>query len=149
MKQIFLTLTLLFTLLPAHAIKKFEADPINIAAVLVEKSDSANVASTLAFYGYTFQTKEDGYTVMRHPNGNEIRFSFNTVESKYPTIRVKTKGTRKSIDSKLIELDFVKTRHGYEKIRNQYSKYKTSCTFGPHGLLIFQRLSNQKLSKSH
>ena len=44
MKQIILTLALLFlTLLPATAAKKIEANPINIAATLVEKTDSAKV----------------------------------------------------------------------------------------------------------
>ena len=145
MKHLLPLLFLLLTLLPANAaIKKFEADPINIAAIIVEKADSANVASTLSFYGYTFQTKEDGYTVMRHPNGNEIRYSFSQTENKYPTVIVKTKGTRKSIDTKLNELDFVKSGKGYEKIRNQYSKFKTNCTFGPHSNLIFRRTPNQK-----
>ena len=144
MKTIILTLTfLLLTIIPATAAKKFEANPINIAAVLVEKTDSANVASTLDFYGYTFQNKEDGYTVMKHPNGNEIRYSFNPAESKYPTVIVKTTGTRKSVDEKLKELDFEKSGNGYEKMRNQYSQYKTQCGFGPHNVLIFQRIQNK------
>ena len=144
MKHLLPLLFLLLTLLPAHAIKKFEANPINIAAVIVEKTDSANVASTLDFYGYAFQNNEDGYTVMRHPNGNEIRYSFSQTENKYPTVIVKTKGTRKSIDTKLNELDFVKSGNSYDKIRNQYSKFKTNCTFGPHSNLIFRRTPNKK-----
>lgn len=144
MKPLLLTMTLLLTLLPANAVKKFEADPINIAAVIVEKTDSANVASTLSFYGYTFQTKEDGYTIMRHPNGNEIRYSFSQTENNYPTVIVKTKGTRKSIDTKLNELDFVNSGKGYDKIRNQYSKFKTQCNFGLRSTLIFQHSTINK-----
>ena len=144
MKHLLPLLFLLLTLLPANAaIKKFEADPINIAAIIVEKADSANVASTLSFYGYTFQTKEDGYTVMRHPNGNEIRYSFSQTENKYPTVIVKTKGTRKSIDTKLNELDFVKSGNSYEKMRNRNSRFKTQCSHGPYSTLILKRIKNR------
>lgn len=145
MKHFLPLLLLLLTLLPqtANAVKKIEANPINIAAVLVEKTDSAKVASTLEFYGYTFQTEEDGYTVMKHSNGNEIRYSFNPAETKYPTVIVKTKGTRKSIDAKLKELDFEKSGNGYEKIRNQNSRYKTQCNFGSHSTILFLRTRNE------
>ena len=144
MKHFLPLLLLLLTLLPAHAIKKFEANPINIAAVIVEKTDSANVASTLSFYGYAFQNNEDGYTVMKHPNGNEIRYSFNRTEDRFPIVVLKTKGTRKSLDAKLSELYFEKSGKGYERIRNMYSQYKTHCGFGPNGALIFSRKLNKK-----
>ena len=50
MKQIIFTLALLtLTLLSANAAKKIEANAINIAAILVEKTDSAKVASTLEY----------------------------------------------------------------------------------------------------
>ena len=145
MKNIIILIGFLtFVLFPAQAVKKFEADPINIAAVIVEKSDSSMIASTLDFYGYTFQTEEDDYIVMKHPNGDEIRYSFSTLESKYPIVEVKAKGTRKSIDKRLNELDFDKSGNGYEKIRNLYSKFKTQCNFGPRGTLIFRRSPNKK-----
>lgn len=143
MKPLLLTLTLLLTtLLPAQAVKKIEANPINIAAVLVEKTDSAKIASTLEYYGYHPQGTEDGYQIMRTPNGNEIRFSFTDGGDKYPTVVVKTHGTSRSIDAKLKELDFEKSGNGYEKMKNPYSKFKTKCSFGPHNTLIFRRVRN-------
>ncbi|MDE5886544.1 MAG: hypothetical protein K2H46_03040, partial [Muribaculaceae bacterium] len=87
---------------------------------------------------------EDGYQIMRTSNSNEIRFSFTSSESKYPTVIVKTTGTNRSIHDKLKELDFEKSGNGYEKKRNQNSHYKTYCSFGPHDILIFRRISNQK-----
>ena len=125
MKQIILTL-LLITLFPhtMNATKNIEANPINIAAQLVEKTDSAKIDSTLEYYGYQPQGTEDGYQIMRTPNGNEIRFSFTeaTSTNKYPTVVVKTHGTSRSINEKLKELDFEKTGNGYEKMKNAYSK---------------------------
>lgn len=143
MKPLLLTLTLLLTtLLPAQAVKKIEANPINIAAVLVEKTDSAKIASTLEYYGYHPQGTEDGYQIMRTPNGNEIRFSFTDGGDKYPTVVVKTHGTSKSIDEKLKELDFEKSDNSYEKIKNVNSKFKTKCSLVSHNTLIFRRVLN-------
>lgn len=135
----FLTLTLLLFLLPAGAVKKIQANPINIAVTLVEKSDSAKIASSLEYYGYILQGTEDGYIIMKDSQGNEIRYSFNPSESKYPTIIVKATGTRKTIDAKLKELDFEKAGNSYEKMRNSYSKYKTQCNFGPQSTLTLRR----------
>ena len=144
MKHFLTLLLLILTLLPVSAIKKFEPHPINVAAVIVEKTDSAQIASTCDYYGFTYQEVEDGYTVMKRPNGNELRFTFreNGIAQKYPTIRVKTKRTHKEIDSKLKELDFERTGNLYEIKRNQYSRYTTQCSMGPHNTLIFQRLYN-------
>ena len=142
----FLTLLLLFlTILPASAIKKFEANPINIAAVMVEKTDSAKIASTCEYYGFTYQGVEDGYTVMKRTNGNEIKFTFNDngTINKYPTIVVKTKEAHKEIDARLKELNFEKKGNTYEIKQNQYSRFITQCSFGPHNTLIFRRLYNQ------
>ena len=139
----FLTLTLLLlTLLPASAIKKIEANPINIAVSLVEKTDSAKVASTLTYYGYTLQGTEDGYQITKDPNGNEIHYSFkeSTASHKYPTIKVRTTGIHKALDDRLKELNFEKKRNGYERMKNMYSKYKTLCSFGPNNTLILRRI---------
>ena len=141
----FLTLLLLIlTLLPASAIKKFEANPINIAAVMVEKTDSAHIASTCEYYGFTYQGVEDGYTVMKRTNGNEIKFTFNDngTINKYPTIVVKIKEAHKEIDARLKELNFEKKGNTYEIKRNQYSRYITQCNFGTRNTLIFRRLYN-------
>ena len=145
MKQIFLTLTLLLiSILPASAAKKIEANPINIAVNLVEKTDSLRIASTLDYYGYTYQNTEDGYTVMQDTNGNEIRYSFKEIDSsnKYPIVIVKIQGTHKAIDSKLKELDFEKIGNCYEHMRNEYSKYRTQCKFSPKSTMIIRRILN-------
>ena len=144
MKQVFLTILLLLILLPqtANAAKKIEANPINIAAILVEKTDSAKIASPLEYYGYHPQGTEDGYQIMRTSNGNEIRCTFTDSGDKYPTVVVKTHGTSRPIDDKLKELDFEKSGNGYEKMKNAYSKFKTKCSLGSHNTLIFLRVRN-------
>lgn len=146
MKQILLTISLLIlTLLPASAVKKFEANPINIATVMVSKTDSAQIASTCEYYGYTYEGVKDGYTVMKRTNDSEIRFTFmdNGKIQEYPTILVKTKEARKGIDTRLKELNFEKKGNTYEIKQNQYSRFITQCSFGPHNTLIFRRLYNQ------
>lgn len=145
MKQIFLTLTLLLlTILPAGAVKKITPNPINLAIILVEKTDSTKVASTLEYYGYSPQGKEDGYQIMKDPNGNEIRYSFtnNNSHSNYPTVVVKAKDTHKALDYKLKELNFEKAGNGYERMKNPYSKYKIRCGFGSNNVLVVQRIQN-------
>lgn len=141
MKQIFLTL-LLLTPLSASAAKKIEANPINIASILVEKTDSTKVASTLEYYGYTLQGMKDGYCIMTHPNGTEIRFSFNEdgTPSKYPTVILKYNASQRDLHDRLKELNFEKSDNGYEKTKNPYSHYSTKCIAGPHSTLIFSRI---------
>ena len=145
MKQILFTLILIIIgLLPASAIKKFEPNPINIAAMMVEKTDSAQIASTCEYYGYSYDGFKDGYTVMKRPNGSEFRFTFNengTIQE-YPTIILQTKQAHKEIDARLKELEFEKKGRIYEIMRNQYSRYVTQCNFGPHSTLIFRRIYN-------
>ena len=146
MKQIFLTITLLIlTILPASAVKKFEPNPINVAAVIVEKTDSAQIASTCEYYGFAYQGAENGYTVMKRSNGNEIKFTFNDngTLQKYPIIVVKAKEAHKEIDVRLKELNFEKKGNIYEIRRNQYSRYITQCNFGSHNTLVFCRQYNQ------
>ena len=146
MKQILFTLILIIIgLLPASAIKKFEANPINIATVMVSKTDSAQIASTCVYYGYSYDGVKDGYTVMKRTNGNEIKFTFkdNGTINKYPTIVVNTKQAHKEIDARLKELNFEKKGNTYEIKQNQYSRFITQCSFGPHNTLIFRRLYNQ------
>ena len=144
MKHFLTLLLLIFTLLPASAIKKFEANPINIATVMVSKTDSAQIASTCEYYGFTYQGVEDGYTVMKRTNGNEIKFTFNNngTINKYPTIVVKIKEAHKEIDARLKELNFEKKGNTYEIKQNQYSRFITQCNCGPHNTLIFRRLYN-------
>ena len=141
-----LTLTLfIISLLPASAVKKFDANPINIAAMMVQRTDSAQVASTCEYYGFTYHGVEDGYTVMKKTNGSEIRFTYmdNGTKQKYPIITVKTKDAHKEIDARLKELGFERKGNIYEIKRNQYSRYITQCSVGPHHTLTFRRLYNQ------
>lgn len=143
MKTILLTISiLLLSILPTHAAKKIEANPINIAATLVEKTDSAKIASTLEYYGYNPQGTENNYCVMNHPNGTEIRFSFNenAIPSQYPTIIVKHNEPQKDLHSRLKELNFEKIGDQYERANNVYSRYFTKCISVSHNTLIFNRI---------
>ena len=145
MQKLFLTITLLIlTLLPASAVKKFEANPINIAAVMVEKTDSARIASTCEYYGFVYQGVEDGYTILKRTNGSGIKFTFNDngTTQKYPIIEVTTREAHKEIDTRLKELGFEKKGNIYEIKRNQFSRYITQCYFGTHNTVIFRRLYN-------
>lgn len=141
MKQILLTITLLLTLLPASAVKKIEANPINIAASLVEKTDSAKIASTLEYYGYLPSGIENGYQILKHSNSTEIRFTFNEngIPTQYPTVIVKHNTHSKDIPDCLKGLDFESIHNGYKKEKNQFSRYITQCQHGPKGTLIFRR----------
>lgn len=146
MKHFLPLLLLLLTLFPktAHAIKKFEPNPINVAAVIVTKSDSTKVASTCEYYGFVYQGVEDGYTVMKRTNGAEIKFTFkdNGKTQEYPIVVVKTKGNHKIIDERLKELSFEKEGNIYKAPYNHYSRYITQCSFGPRNTLIFRRPYN-------
>lgn len=145
MKSIILTLSILIlSVLLSQAAKKIDAHPINIAVSLVEKSDSAKVASTLEYYGYSFDSNEDEYVVMKDSKGNEIRYTFTETNSpiKYPIVTVKTHETHKEIDSRLKELNFEKVGKGYDMMRNHNSRSKINCTFGPSSTLIIRRISN-------
>lgn len=74
-KYLFTLLLLLITLFPSGAVKKFEANPINVAVVIVEKGDSTQITKLFDYYGYTQQGTTDGYKIMKHPNGSEMRYS--------------------------------------------------------------------------
>lgn len=142
MKYFLTLILLLLTLLPSSSAKKIDANPINIAVTLVEKTDSAKVASTLEYYGYTPQGIENGYCVMKNTQGNEIRFSFNDngTHSNFPTILVKLNITEKDLNTRLKDLDFEKSGNGYQKAKNAYSRYTTQCSTSPHNTLTFRRV---------
>lgn len=105
-----LTLLLFLNILPIHAVKKVEANAINVAVMLTEQVDSDGIASTCEYYGYERQPSQDGYDVYKHPNGSIIRYTFTTAENgnEYPTIEVKSKGTQKDKDKLLKGLNFQK-----------------------------------------
>ena len=144
MKKLTLIITiLLFTFLPIGAVKKFEANPINVAIVIVEKGDSASISKLFDYYGYAYKNTEDGYRIMKHSSGNEMRYSISdscdgTTNTK---VIVRTKATHKEVDNLLTELKFKKIGNLYERIIHRYNNQVTQCRFSPRNTLIFERLT--------
>ena len=155
-KYLFTFLLAFFSLLPLHAVKKIEANPINIAVMLTQETDTARMTSTLRYYGYTAIThtarsadtkpqasilrvqhaNTDGFAVYSHPNGSVIRFKFENSNQKYPTIEVTSKVSQKGKDQTLKNLNFQKIGNFYER---KSIGYTTRCVNGPHGSLILTR----------
>ena len=149
MKKLTLLIFLLFSLLPLHAVKKIEANPINIAVMLTQETDTARMTSTLRYYGYkpsfenstSYQTASAGLSsgetyTFTHQNGSVIRYKFTNTDQKYPTIEVTSKVSQKEKDQTLKNLNFQKTGNSYER---KTVGYTTRCVNGPHGLLILTR----------
>ena len=128
--------------LSAEAVTNINANPINVGVLITEKGDSTQVASLFQYYGYAPLGIENDYQVMKHFNGNEMRYSFKDSgkDQKYPTVVVKTNASQKEIDAILTELKFVKVGDGYERAVSRYNNYITRCTHGPHNTLIIQRI---------
>ena len=154
---IFSILSLVFIAsFPAQAIKRINANPINIASRLVLQQDSAEIASTLEYYGYSHTPNTatqspilqvdladtDGFAVFSHPDGSIIRFYYPKTEDKqkYPTVQVKSNSLRVSIEKIMDQLQYKKTGDHYENVISKYSTHLTKCTFGPGNLVTFQRL---------
>ncbi|MDE6696180.1 MAG: hypothetical protein K2K25_04820 [Muribaculaceae bacterium] len=137
----FLLSFIIIQALPAEAVKRITANPVNIASRLVIKQDSAKVASTLEYYGYTHQPSQEGYTVFKHSDGSVIRFAYQNQDSKqsYPTIQVHTNTTKPKIEKTLSDLDYKKAGNHYETAASKYSSYLTKCTFGPGKYVTFDR----------
>ncbi|MDE7347565.1 MAG: hypothetical protein K2N48_12615 [Muribaculaceae bacterium] len=145
---IFLLLSLIFiSPLPAGAVKKVEANPINVAVILTEKLDSASIASTLLYYGYipssesnpSHKTEDSRLkTEYTHHNGSVIRYSFTKADNGnlYPTIEVTSKASQKEKEQILKNLNFQKNGNAYER---RSISHTTRCTNGPRGSLIFQQ----------
>lgn len=143
MRTILITITIiLFAVIPAGAVKKFDVNPINLAVVLVEKEDSAKIESILRYYGYVHRGTEDGYRIMRHPDGKEMRCRYGKdgPSDRYPTIIVSTGESRKEIDSRLREPKFVRSRDGYERSVSRYHNHLTRCSFGPGNKVVLKRI---------
>ena len=154
MKHPLLILTLLLlAILTASAVKKIEANPINVAFILAQETDSAKIASICDYYGY--QPSPDNGTVSktasaglssgetntyRHPNGSILRISFRdaTPDQPYPQVEVKSKQSSKDIDFTLTDLRFKKQGNGYERKLGQYARYTTTCKHASHDFLLFQ-----------
>ena len=139
MRTLILTLALtLSTLLPAGAVKKIEANPINIAVMLTQEKDTASMASTCDYYGYVRQIPQDGYTVFRHANGSVIRYKYLDADQKYPTIEVKSKASQKEKEETLKHLNFQKNGNSFER---RSVGYTTRCIFGPRNFIVLTNYS--------
>ncbi len=130
--------------IPVGAVKKVEAHPINVAVMLTQETDTAKIASTLDYYGYTREPQgnltpdtptPDTNAVFTHPNGSRIRYTLPSGD-KYPTIEVKTKATAKEKDKILKNLNFQKTAKGYEK---KSIGHTTTCTPSTNGTLLLTK----------
>ncbi len=146
MKKYFLTIFLIaLFIVPTSAVKKIEANPLNIAVSLTEKNDSAIIISDLTYYGYTPQLSAKGNTEFHHSNGSVITFTMPTSKSRgeYPTIEVKSNYNRKEIDNIMMDLRFKRVGNGYERNNSRYDKYLTRCTNGSSGILVIKRIPKQ------
>ncbi len=136
---IYLLSFLILQALPALAIKKVEAHPINIAVMLTQETDTAKIASTLDYYGYTRESRvnptPDTNAVFTHPNGSRIRYTLPSGE-KYPTIEVKSKASAKEKDKILKNLNFQKQGHTYTL---KTIGHTTTCTPGSNGTLLLTK----------
>lgn len=143
MKKYFFTILLIALFnIPINAIKKIEANPINIAVSLTEKNDSAKIVSDLNYYGYTPNKPAKGTTEFIHSNGSIISFIMPDSHSKgeYPTIEVLSKTSGNELDNILKDLRFKKVGNRYERNNSKYDKYLTRCTHGSSGKLKIKRI---------
>ena len=140
-KTLFILSLLILAIIPAKAIKKIEANPINIAFILAQETDTAKIASICKYYGYELQQPKDGYTVYEHANSSIIRYSFKdaTEEQPYPKVEVKSKLNTKEIDFSLTDLEFKKDGSGYIRKRNQYARTIINCKHTSGGFYIFHQ----------
>ena len=154
MKHPLLILTLLLlAILPARAVKKIEANPINVAFILAQETDSAKIASICDYYGYQ-PSSDDSHSyksasaslssgetnTYHHPNGSILRISFRdaTPDRPYPQVEVKSKQSSKNIDFTLTDLRFEKQSNGYQRNLGQHARHITTCKSAPRGFLLFQ-----------
>ncbi len=125
------------------AVKKIEANPINVAIMLVQEKDSASMASTLQYYGYERQIPPSGGqgAYFTHPNGSTIRYKYSDSNETFPTVEVTSKASAKEKDKILQNLNFHKNGNTYEQ---KTVGSLISCSFGPHGTLTLTRHSKPK-----
>lgn len=142
-KFIFILLSLIFiTALPAKAVKTIQVNPVNLAAVIAEKIDSAKLVKEFDYYGYTLQGTEDGFKIMRGPNGNEIRYSFDKESNSdyHSTVIVKSNESQQEIDARLKDMRFKKKGDKYSRIADRDDRYIIQCTQDPSNTLIFKSI---------
>lgn len=141
-KSILFLLLAFFVIIPVQALKTINVNPINLAVVIVEKTDTAKIKMEFDYYGYQLQDIEDDYYIMKSPKGNEIRYTFkDTITSgNYPTVIVKTTETRKEIEARLKDLKFEKEGNTFRCLRSRNDDHIFQCTYGPYKTLIFKCL---------
>ncbi len=138
---IFILLSLIFTL-PAGAVKTINANPVNLAAVIVEMVDSARIEKEFAYYGYTLDSTEVGFKVMRSPNGHEIRYSLSdpkAVDGR-PVVIVKTTETPVQLDIRLTDMQFEKKGDTYTRVSHRDEDHLIRCNTPSPRTLLFQCL---------
>ncbi len=139
---IFSILSLIFLYsFPMMAVKKIEANPINVAIMLVQEKDSASMASTCEYYGYERQPQSNGYTIFKHFNRSQICYKYSDSNQAFPTVEVTSKASAKEKDQILQKLNFRKVDNSYEQ-KSVGTLIK--CSYGPHGSLILTRHSKPK-----
>ncbi len=139
---IYLLSLIIFPVLPATAAKKpVEANPINVAFMLAQRTDTAQMSALTDYYGYRLQPTQDGYITVTHPNGSTIRYTFQdaTESQPYPTVEVKSNQHTSEIHSMLEDLRFKKQGSAYIRKSNMYSRTTITCKHAPHGYLIFHQ----------
>ena len=151
-KIIFYLLSFIFIqALPAQAVKKIEANPINIAYMLAQDTDSASMAKTCEYYGYVRQSTQDGYTVFKHTNGSIIRYTFKNEDKDkpYPYVEVKSKSSSREIDAILSNLGFQKQGNNYELKTGKFTRSKITYRHGSNGFLVFHKIRSPQSSTAH
>lgn len=147
-KTIFLLVAVFYTMLASGAKKEtnptanpLNANPINVAVLIIEKGDSTKIVDLFDYYGYSLHDTTAGYKVMKDSRGNEIKYTFDDPLSagKYPKVIVKTNEKRKEIDKRLKDLQFKKDGDIYEHMINRDKKYITKCSFEKKNILVFHR----------
>lgn len=130
----------LFVAIPIQASKTINVNPINLAVLIVEKTDTTKIKMEFDYYGYRLQNIEDDYYIMKSPKGNEIRYTFKDSISSgnFPTVIVKTHGTHKEIEAWLKELKFEKEGNTYRRLTNRNDDHIVQCAYGSSKTLVFK-----------
>lgn len=128
--------------LPVGAIKTINANPVNLAAVIVEMVDSARIQREFDYYGYKYQGTEDGFKVMKTPNGHEIRYSFQNAKALdgHPVVIVKTFESPTEIDTRLKELQFIKDGQNYRRVARRDENHLIQCLPNSSNSILLQCL---------
>ncbi|MDE6017823.1 MAG: hypothetical protein K2G85_03295 [Muribaculaceae bacterium] len=139
---IYLLSIIVISSLPAGAVKTINVNPINLAVVIVEKTDSTKIQREFDYYGYTLHTIEDGFKVMKNPNGNEIRYCFDKISKSdyHSTVIVKPNESQSEIDAKLKDMHFKKRGDIYSRIASRDDRYIIQCTIGTSNTLLFKNI---------